>query len=116
MNPPEPRAFEQPWQAQAFALTVDLHARGAFTWNEWAAALSRERATASDDGGAGYYVSWLAALEALVLDKGLAARPELETRAEDWRSAYAATPHGTPLPNPPPRRGGGGPRSGGGGV
>jgi nitrile hydratase accessory protein len=117
LNPPEPRAFAEPWQAQAFALTVDLHARGAFSWTEWAAALSRERAAASDDGGAGYYASWLAALEALVLEKGLAAKPDLETRAEDWRRAYAATPHGKPveLSNPPPRSGGGGPRSGGGG-
>ena len=37
LNPPEPRAFEEPWQAQAFALTLDLHGRGAFTWTEWAA-------------------------------------------------------------------------------
>ncbi len=116
MNPPEPRAFEEPWQAQAFALTLDLHSRGAFTWTEWAAALSRERAGVEDDGGEGYYKGWLTALESLVLSKGLAVKPELETRAEDWRHAYQITPHGKPLPNPPPRSGGGGPRSGGGGV
>jgi nitrile hydratase accessory protein len=116
LNPPEPRAFEEPWQAQAFALTLDLHSRGAFTWTEWAAALSRERAGVEDDGGEGYYKGWLTALESLVLSKGLAVKPELETRAEDWRHAYQITPHGKPLPNPPPRSGGGGPRSGGGGV
>ncbi len=117
MTPPEPRAFDEPWQAQAFALTLDLHGRGAFTWAEWAAALSRERAATSDDGGVGYYASWLSALESLVTSKGLAAKPELEIRAEDWRRAYAATPHNQPveLHNPPPRSGGGGPRSGGGG-
>lgn len=97
LNPPEPRHFDEPWQAQAFALTLDLHGRGAFTWTEWAAALSRERAEALDDGGAGYYASWLAALETLVLKKGLAAKPELAVRAEDWRHAYAASPHGKPV-------------------
>ena len=33
--------FAEPWQAQAFALAVRLHAEGAFTWTEWAAALSQ---------------------------------------------------------------------------
>ncbi len=97
MNAPEPRAFAEPWQAQAFALTLSLHERGAFTWSEWAAALTRERAGVSDDGGRGYYECWLAALESLVLSKGLAAGPELEIRAEDWRHAYEATPHGKPV-------------------
>ena len=31
--------FGAPWQAQAFALTLSLHERGAFTWKEWAATL-----------------------------------------------------------------------------
>jgi nitrile hydratase accessory protein len=97
LTPPEPRAFDEPWQAQAFALTLNLHARGAFTWTEWAVALSRERAATSDDGGEGYYASWLAALEALVLERGLASKPDLDTRVEDWRRAYAATPHGKPV-------------------
>ena len=94
MNPPEPAHFAEPWQAQAFALTVSLHERGLFTWTEWAAALTAQRAGADDDGGAGYYESWLAALERLVQDKGLAGRRELQDRAEDWRHAYLATPHG----------------------
>lgn len=97
MNTPEPRAFDEPWQAQAFALTVRLHEQGAFTWTEWAAALTAQRAGVSDDGGAGYYGSWLAALEMLVTTKGLAERTDLEIRAEDWRRAHAATPHGKPV-------------------
>jgi nitrile hydratase accessory protein len=97
LTPPEPRAFAEPWQAQAFALTVRLHEQGAFTWTEWAAALTRERAGVSDDGGEGYYEGWLTALEFLVLSKGLAAQSELEIRAEDWRRAYERTPHGKPV-------------------
>jgi hypothetical protein len=29
--------FREPWEAQAFAMALALHARGLFTWNEWAA-------------------------------------------------------------------------------
>ena len=32
--------FREPWEAQAFAMAVTLHARGLFTWKEWAAALA----------------------------------------------------------------------------
>src|SRR3954463_2457201 len=32
--------FKAPWEAQAFAMTVALHERGAFEWKEWAATLA----------------------------------------------------------------------------
>jgi nitrile hydratase accessory protein len=43
--------FSAPWQAQAFALALALHERGAFTWPEWAAALTAaiRRAQAAGD-------------------------------------------------------------------
>ena len=34
--------FREPWEAQAFAMAVALHERGAFSWTEWAAALAAE--------------------------------------------------------------------------
>ena len=34
--------FAEPWQAQAFAMTLELHGRGLFTWPEWAQALATE--------------------------------------------------------------------------
>ena len=34
--------FREPWEAQAFAMTLALHERGLFTWPEWAAALAAE--------------------------------------------------------------------------
>ena len=64
--------FNEPWEARAFAMTLALHERGAFTWPQWAAALSREidRAHASGDADLGdtYYRHWLLALESLVKD------------------------------------------------
>ena len=94
----EERVFAEPWQAQAFALAVALHKKGAFTWAEWAAALSAQL-KGPDHGGGGenYYAAWLAALEALTTAKGLIAAPELSTRKADWAQAYKHTPHGKPV-------------------
>ena len=51
--------FAEPWQAQAFALAVELSAQGHFTWKEWAAALADELRAAADrgepDDGSHYY-------------------------------------------------------------
>ena len=47
--------FREPWEAQAFAMALALHARGLFTWNEWAAMLADEikRAQAAGDADTG---------------------------------------------------------------
>jgi nitrile hydratase accessory protein len=90
--------FAEPWQAQAFALALELHAQGAFTWTEWAAALSeRLKSAGPDDDGARYYEHWLAALEGLVLAKSLATGPDLAARRDAWEDAYRNTPHGRPV-------------------
>jgi nitrile hydratase accessory protein len=93
--------FEEPWQAQAFALAVRLSTQGYFTWKEWAAALAEELQSASDrdkpDDGSRYYEHWLSALERLVAAKGLADFPALQARKEEWADAYRHTPHGKPV-------------------
>jgi len=88
--------FEEPWQAQAFALAVQLQAAGAFSWAEWTDALAHELAR-PDRGGAGYYERWVAALEGLVASRGLAPLDEIERRKADWAAAYRRTPHGSPV-------------------
>lgn len=116
MNTPDPTAlfalprlpkdegepvFAEAWQAQAFALAVKLSEKGYFTWKEWAAALADELRAAADrgepDDGSKYYHHWLAALERLVLAKGLTNLPALSTRKEEWADAYRHTPHGKPV-------------------
>ena len=96
--------FKAPWEAQAFAMTVSLHARGAFTWREWADALARELAAAAASGqpddGSHYYEHWLAALEKLVAGKNLVVGQEMERRVEEWDAAARATPHGRPVELP----------------
>lgn len=90
--------FSEPWQAQAFALALQLHAQGAFTWTEWAAALSeRLKAAGPDDDPARYYEHWLGALEDLVTSSDLASSEALHARKHAWEDAYARTPHGKPV-------------------
>ena len=93
--------FQEPWQAQAFALTLALHEAGAFSWAEWATALSQEITRAQQAGdpdlGDTYYLHWLTALETLAAEKGIAGLSHLAARKEAWRQAYLATPHGSPV-------------------
>jgi nitrile hydratase accessory protein len=104
--------FAEPWQAQAFALVVELSKQGHFTWKEWASALALELQTAANrgepDDGSRYYEHWLAALERLVTVKGLADSTALITRKQAWTEAYRHTPHGRPveLPIAPAKAGG----------
>ena len=93
--------FRQPWEAQAFAMALALHERGLFTWSEWAGALAREikRAQASGDPDTGetYYRHWLATLEKLIAEKGVAP-PDTQRRTRDaWDRACDRTPHGAPI-------------------
>ncbi len=93
--------FAEPWQAQAFAIAVRLSALGYFSWKEWAAALASELAAADErgeaDDGFEYYHHWLAALEKLVISKGLTDVAALFERREAWADAYRHTPHGKPV-------------------
>ena len=93
--------FAEPWQAQAFALTVALHERGLFDWPEWAGRLSRAirdaQAAGDPDLGDTYWCHWLSALERLLLDRGVAAPLALAGLREAWRTAAEATPHGRPI-------------------
>ena len=93
--------FCEPWEAQAFAMTFALQGRGLFTWTEWSAALGAEikRAqTAGDpDTGETYYRHWLAALERLIAEKGVADNETLHRYYDAWDHAADRTPHGLPV-------------------
>lgn len=93
--------FAEPWQAQAFALTLQLHQRGLFSWAEWAQALGQQiqaaQAAGDPDLGDTYYQHWLAALEQLVQAKGASQADELQRCAQAWADAAARTPHGQPI-------------------
>jgi len=93
--------FREPWEAQAFAMTLALHERGLFTWSEWAAALGSEikraQSAGDPDTGETYYLHWLAALEKLVAEKGVATVEMLRRYRDAWDHACDRTPHGQPI-------------------
>ncbi len=101
--PPEQReaAFNEPWEAQAFAMTVAMHSSGLFSWSEWADALGRQiklaQANGDPDLGATYYRHWLAAIETLVQEKGITDRHTLAHYQHAWDRAAHRTPHGEPI-------------------
>ena len=78
-----------------------LSAQGHFSWKEWTAALAEELKAAVDrgepDDGTRYYHHWLAALERLVVAKGLTDGAALLARKDAWADAYRHTPHGRPV-------------------
>jgi nitrile hydratase accessory protein len=93
--------FREPWEAQAFAMTLALYERGLFTWGEWASALAAEikraQSAGDPDTGETYYVHWLAALEKLVAEKGVTTSETLHRTRDAWDHACDRTPHGQPI-------------------
>ncbi len=93
--------FAEPWQAQLFAITVQLSEAGHFTWPEWAARFGDALKQASRNGapadGSAYYDVWLEALESLLSDRGLASPQALAGLKEAWAAAYRESPHGKPV-------------------
>lgn len=97
----EAPVFTEPWQAQAFAMALSLQQKGVFTWSEWAETLGAEiekaRAAGDPDDGSTYYQHWLAALERLVAEKGIANGDTLHRYVHAWEHAAHRTPHGQPI-------------------
>ncbi len=93
--------FAEPWQASAFAVAVALSHEGHFSWQEWAETLAAELKASAARGepvdGSRYYHCWLAALERLVIAKGLSDAAALAHCKDAWADAYRHTPHGKPV-------------------
>lgn len=93
--------FDEPWQAHAFGMTLLLHARGVFTWPQWAEALSREirqaRERGDTDDGTTYYHHWLQTLEQFVVQAGIGTPDQIHALEHAWEAAAARTPHGQPI-------------------
>ena len=94
--------FREPWEAQAFAMTLHLYDRGLFAWPEWAAILGDEikkaQAAGDPDTGETYYRHWLAALERIVAEKGVTdAGHAPALLLTPGITPPTARPHGTPI-------------------
>lgn len=97
----EPGVFAEPWHAQLFAITMRLAQAGHFTWTEWSEHFGAVQSAAADAGapndGSGYYDAWLAALEGLLIERGIADAGDLAEIKSAWTDAYLQTPHGEPV-------------------
>jgi nitrile hydratase accessory protein len=89
--------FEAPWQGRAFGIACSLAEQGIYEWDDFRARLieqigSFDRDVAMRDPAPEYryYEHFLRALEALLVERGLVAAGELESRI----GAFAARPHG----------------------
>ena len=102
------RIFCEPWHAHVFAFALKLSQAGHFTWAEWTehfgAFLKSAAAGSADEGrpmpdvdSATYYDAWLAALESLLIERGLASAEELDRLKDAWAEAFLNTPHGKPV-------------------
>jgi nitrile hydratase accessory protein len=98
---PEGPVFREPWEAEAFAMTLALHERGLFAWSEWTAVLADEIKRAQTEGdpdtGETYYRHWVAALERIVAEKGVTDTAALARYRDAWDRAADRIPHGTPI-------------------
>ncbi|KIN64446.1 NHase beta domain containing protein [Sulfitobacter noctilucicola] len=97
---PEP-AFDAPWHAQVFALTVHLNEAGHFEWPAWAerfgATLKRHGVSRELNGGDDYFNAWLETLEGFLAETGMAEQDQVAALRDAWESAYLSTPHGAPV-------------------
>jgi len=75
--------FSEPWEAEVHALATLLSDRGLLTWPEMSGRTS--------------YLELLAAIEQVVVDRGLTSDDELGTLRGAWDRAAHRTPHGTPI-------------------
>jgi nitrile hydratase accessory protein len=74
--------FQAPWQGRAFGLAVVLNERGAYPWDEFRNGLVDQIAKGEPE----YYESWLNALQALLLARGIVTPDEIEERAAEYRA------------------------------
>jgi len=92
------RVFAEPWQAHAFAMTLQLHERGLFTWQDWADTLSaqitEDQKRGDPDDGQTYYHHWLGALEKMIVKLNIGTQDQIHELEHAWEDAAARTPHG----------------------
>jgi nitrile hydratase accessory protein len=79
--------FDAAWEARIFGMTISMHERLLFAWNEFRDELIEEIAEADRSGSdSTYYERWLTAFEHLLIEKGLLSHEELAARLEDFES------------------------------
>jgi nitrile hydratase accessory protein len=90
--------FAEPWQSRAFGMAMSLTEAGAFTWDEFRERLIHQISSWESSAAPGecysYYDCWVAALEQVVVDKGIVATGALSDRGAELVSRPAGYDHG----------------------
>lgn len=89
--------FDEPWQAQSYAMAQVLIERGTISASAWAdtfgAAIRARLASGAEDTTTTYFAAIADALATvLTLESS-----EIDQKVEDWREAFESTPHGKPV-------------------
>ena len=89
--------FDAPWESRVFGVTMALHARGLFEWDEFRELLIDEIRAWEADGaprqGWSYYARGQAALERLLIRRGLVGEADLDARAASLAERPAGHDH-----------------------
>jgi nitrile hydratase accessory protein len=97
-------AFDKAWEIRAFAMTVALHEKLGFPWEEFQseliAAIKRWESAQADLEQWSYYERWLAALEELARSKGWVTDEELETKTQEILHAPSTMDHHSAVRDP----------------
>jgi nitrile hydratase accessory protein len=90
--------FAEPWEGRAFGMAVSLYEAGAFSWEQFQAALIARIAAWEADHPAGecwsYYRCWLGALEDVLAADGTVFADEVTARAHLLADRPAGHGHG----------------------
>jgi nitrile hydratase accessory protein len=91
-------AFNEPWQAEAYALVQVLIETGRISPTEWTqafrASLREAAAEGEPDSSDTYYAALSEALKRVLVAGGRLQGAEVRQRIDDWRAAYHRTLHG----------------------
>jgi nitrile hydratase accessory protein len=80
--------FQEPWEGRAFGIALTLSDEGHFAWEAFrqqliAAVAQADRIPEARDRPS-YYENWLAALQQVLIDRGITSRVEIEQRAQEF--------------------------------
>jgi nitrile hydratase accessory protein len=80
--------FQEPWEGRAFGIALTLSDQGYFPWEAFrqrliAAVARADRIPDARDRPA-YYENWLAALQQLLVDRGVVSLAEIDRRADEF--------------------------------
>jgi nitrile hydratase accessory protein len=81
--------FDAAWEARVFGMTISMHEKQLFAWNEFRDELIAEIAEADRAGSdASYYERWLEAFEHLLVAKGFVSHEELAARLKEFETGH----------------------------